>query len=331
VSGSGLPLAAALLCAVQEPPPDATSQPDAQVIRAAQPTPKQEEPAPGREEPRPGEWFFRVFGRYEHAFATDLDGGGSVSDDGIRLGLTASTLVSRDVQLELSLGYGLDLYDFDGTGGLAGLDPWDDVHRLGVRARVNWTINNDWILFGGADVLFARETDASWDSSITGGGLLGATYVFGEDLQLGLGLFVGSQLEENALVVPAFVLNWNISERWSISSQGRAGVTGGTGAELIWYPGGRDGRWELAMGARWDLRRFRLDDQGIAPDGVGEDSSLPLWFRVSWGANENFSLDLYGGFILSGSMEVVDTNGNGVSSDNYDPAPFAGLAVRVSF
>ncbi len=311
-----------------QPPPDAPPAPPAQ-----QPLPPAAEPAPQqRQGPRPGEWYFNAHARYTHTFETDFDDGSdSFSDDSFRLLLTAETLIERDLQLSLSLGYGLDLYEFDGSAGFGAADPWDDVMSLGFRGRVNWSVSNDWIIFGGADLMFWREDGADWDDAITGGGLVGVTYVFDEDLQIGGGLFVGSRLEDNALVVPAFVLNWNISENFAITTQGRAGLTGGSGVELIYYAGGRDSAWELAVGGRWDFRRFRLDEGGIAPEGVGEDVRTPIWLRLTWDINDDVSLDFYGGMTVSGEMELADQAGNVITTAEYDNAPFAGLSLRLKF
>ena len=78
-------------------------------------------------------------------------------------------------------------------------------------------------------------------------------------------------------------------------------------------------------------QRFRLSDAGPAPNGVGEDTSFPLWGRVSWEVNKTFALDLYGGFLIGGNLRIDDSNGFELGESDYDGAPFAGLSLRVQY
>lgn len=275
-----------------------------------------------------GAWTFSIWARGDHTFTTDIDSGGTFSSSSGRVTLTAESLVQRDLSLKLSMGFGGDFYDFKGANLGSGLDPWDDIYSLGFRGRINWSVTNQWVVFGGADILFSGETGASWDNAITGGGLFGATYIFGQDLQVGLGFFIGSKLEDSVLFVPVPVLHWKIDEHWAISTQGRAGLTGGTGAELIYDFGGG---WAAAIGGRYEFRRFRLSDSGPTPNGVGQDSSFPFWARLSYDLNKNFSMDFYGGFLLGGNFQLDDSAGFKLGESDYDGAPFMGLSLRLEY
>lgn len=297
----------------------------------AQAPPPGEASGPGQPAPvtaKLGDWTFGIWARSDYTFLTDIDGGGSFTNTSADFVFSAETLIQRDLQLRLSLSGGADFYDFKGVTSFGGFDPWDAVYSVGVKARVNWSVTNEWVIFSGADILFWREAAAGWDNAITGGGLVGATYVFGQDLQLGLGFFIGSKLEDNVLFVPVPVIHWQIDEHWRISTQERAGLTGGTGAEVIYDFGGG---WAAALGIRYDFKRFRLSDSGPFPDGVGQDTSYPMWGRLTWQANKNFALDMYGGFFVGGTFEVADSAGFKLGESDYDGAPFVGLSLRFEY
>ena len=91
---------------------------------------------------------------------------------------------------------------------------------------------------------------------------------------------------------------------------------------------GRAAGWDLTP-FRWS--RFRLDDDAVAPDGVGTDESVPLWFRTSWGANDNFRVSGLLGLSINGELELEDSGGNSINTVDADPAAFVGLFMNVRF
>jgi hypothetical protein len=265
---------------------------------------------------------------YEHLFETDLDGPGEFEVDryGFRLGVQSR--IGRDLELRARVGYQIADYDFSSTPGFAGVDPWDDIHTLSIGAELQWSLTNDWRIFAGPVFGFSREDGADWDDAFTGGGLFGATKIVNEDLVIGGGLVGTSRIEDDVLLVPIIILDWKINETLRLTTQGGVGLTGGTNLELVYTPGGN---WEFGFGGQYAYRRFRIDGTGASDDGVGEDKSLPLWARASYRFNPNFSVDLYGGVALAGEVQIEDSGGHNIGDSDYDPAPFAGVAVRISF
>lgn len=270
---------------------------------------------------------FTLSVRVEQHLTTDVDGGGELEVSRIPFRLETENDLTDDLTLKLILGYELNLYDFSGASGL-GVDPWDDVHVLDLAGQLQWAVRDDWFIFGGPIVRFARETDASWDDAVMGGAVFGATHVFSKTLVLGAGVGVISQLEDNALVFPVLVIDWQINDNLRLVSQGRVGSLGALGLELVYDLGSG---WEVAGGFQYEQRRFRLDSsRADAPKGIGEETTLPLWARLSYEINENIGLDLYVG-VASGELELQDSGGNGVASADYDPGGFIGFSARASF
>ena len=103
---------------------------------------------------------------------------------------------------------------------------------------------------------------------------------------------------------------------------------GGAGVELIWRPWER---WSLAAGAHFEYRRFRLDDNGVAPDGVGEESGLPIWGRVTYEFNDSITCDLYLGLLTFDQLRLDDSGGNRIGEADADPGTMIALVGRVTF
>ena len=59
----------------------------------------------------------------------------------------------------------------------------------------------------------------------------------------------------------------------------------------------------------YNQRRFRLDGSGVAPDGGGEDTSIPLRVRVGWNINQYISLQFLGGVALAANSSSTTRTG----------------------
>jgi hypothetical protein len=75
--------------------------------------------------------------------------------------------------------------------------------------------------------------------------------------------------------------------------------------------------------------RFRLDEQGLSPDGVGEDRAFPIFAGITYTHSPRLQLSLVGGVEVGGKLGVYDKDGNEIVRESYDPAPFIGLAFSL--
>ena len=270
---------------------------------------------------------FSAYAGAESSLEADVQGGGDLDVLRMRFGVTGKAGLTRDLDLAVSIGYGLDLYDFSGTTRLGGVDPWGDIHTLSVGALLSLELNDDWTVFGGPVVQFAREDNVGLDDSFIGGAVVGATYEVSSALTVGGGLGVVTQIEDDARLFPMIVLEWEISDTLRLISQ-TSGAAGRSGLELV-YDLGND--WETAIGASYDFRRFRLDDEGIAPEGVGEETRLPIRARLSYQAGDHFIIDLYAGITLSSELQLDDADGALLGKEDVDPAGLLGVTFTISF
>lgn len=236
--------------------------------------------------------------------------------------------VAQKLTDTVSLTFGADLdysvYDFNDASGLVSGsdDPFDDstIVTLSLGAQFKSGERNTWFVTG-----FARsagESGAEFDQTVTGGGIVGFSHSFSDDLTLGLGVLAASELEDDVYVIPIPIIRWNITDRWSLASGDRANV------QLAYAP---SERWAIGVEAAWDRRRFRLDDQGPLPSGVAEERHVPVGLFARFAPNGNIELAARVGANLGSEIKIEDENGDRVGKDDIESAVYAGLDVRFRF
>lgn len=282
------------------------------------------------------EFRFVFGGGYTSSFKSDLDTGGEISVDRLTGGLNVATDLGSDLTLDCRLNFGVASYDFSGDsgigGGFGGLDPWDDINNVGFGFAIAWDVNDDWTVFAGPVFQFTGESGADWGDSFNFGAIAGVTYRVHDKLVVGGGLSVTSQIEDSIRVFPLIIIQWQFADNWRISNVGPSGGRSSielTGIELVWTP---FEKWEFGLGAGSSYSRFRLeDDNDVAPDGVGQDESTPVWLRASWRPNSTFNIEALAGLAFGGEVSLDDSNGDGLAKSDYDAPLFVGLFGSIRF
>lgn len=261
-------------------------------------------------------------------FDTDLEEGGSYRATRFNIEAGQGYGWNRRNSVTLALSYSYDGYSFssDNSSGIAALKPWEDIHSVNLSLPVRWGVNNDWSTFLIPSVRSSGESGANFSDTITGGILAGFAYRFGDTLTIGPGLGVISQLEENATVFPILIINWKITDKLSLETGRGLAATLGPGLTLNYKA---SERWSLLLGGRYEKLRFRLDEQGRVPNGIGEDSSIPLFAGATYAFNPKSSISLVGGVELAGELRQEDEEGNRISKETYDPTGFLGLTFNL--
>ncbi|QOJ01663.1 MAG: hypothetical protein HRU70_14710 [Phycisphaeraceae bacterium] len=264
-----------------------------------------------------------------HRFRADIDDGGRVAVSSAAADLKLNYRATDRVFLAAGLRYGFSEYDFSGSTGFGGLDPWDQIHTARLNLTAVYRADEHWSYFAGPSAAFSGESDADFEDGLTFGGAAGATYTWDERTFLGFGLIVTSQIEEDLAVFPIVRFSLPLSESVTLRSAAlELGAAGGAGAEIAWKP---DDQWTLAAGAQWLTSRFRLDPTGPQPDGVGEDRGIPVFLRASWTPSRRASVTLFGGVLVGGTLRLDDSDGNEFAVQDVDPAPFIGAAVDLRY
>ncbi|MDF1591904.1 MAG: DUF6268 family outer membrane beta-barrel protein [Desulfobacterales bacterium] len=255
---------------------------------------------------------------------SDLDRGGKFSLNHYQVRWAATKSVSDSTRLGFSIGYDYLDFDFSGTIAFSGTEPWREVHRISFALPVYYRADEDWQLFITPSINFSGESDADFSESLRYGVVATATYRFSPDFSFGAGLGIFQGLEETN-VFPFLAVYWKIGEKWLMANPFSAGPIGPAGLEVTYSP---SDLWELGGGGAFRSSRFRLDNDGSAPDGIGESSGLPVWIRITRKFSRQYKLDFYGGVLLNGELRIEDRSGRKLGSDDFDPAAF--MAVNIS-
>lgn len=264
-----------------------------------------------------------VFSIYD----TDLDEGGSVNMGQYGVGADLDYQLSEQLKTGVGISYTMQDYDFSGTTGFSGLNPWEDIHTVNVSASFTYSPDQNWSILFSPFVESSAESGADDSESYSYGGFIFASYAYSRDLIVGFGSGLSSGLEETTFI-PTLFVRWQINDRLLLANPAQAGPSGPAGLELSYD---LSPQWNFGIGAAYQSYRFRLDDDGVAPDGIGEFSGVPAWLRVTWQPTESASLALYGGYTFAGEVELEDRRGNDLTDDEYDPAPFAAASLEITF
>jgi len=282
----------------------------------------QETGAPYSPERDPG---LSVSASYMHQFDTGLDRGGEFHVDRLFFHGDWKKRQSENFSFGIGANYDINDYSFSGTASNPIGNPWDQVHTLNFSVSSLFTPDKNWKVFVAPSVGVAAESGADWGDSIVYGGIVWTSYRFSPSLALGLGAGVFNKAEE-VTAFPVIVVDWKITDRVRLSNPLHPGPTGPAGLEVSYA---FDGGSTVAAGGAYRSLRFRLDDSGAVPGGVGEDRSFPLWARFSTKMGTAGTLNFLGGVMVGGKMVLEDKNGNELADESYDASPF--LAATISF
>jgi len=260
-------------------------------------------------------------------FKSDLDGGGNLSVSRFFLDAGGRKKINERLSVGLSLSYDFEDYDFSASTDLLSRKPWDKIHRPGVGALFGYESKNGWKASVGPKIAFSRESGASWRDSLTYGAVFIVSRQVHPRLDLGVGVGAFKRVEKGSLF-PFVKVNWQITDRLRLANPFRAGPAGPAGLALSYAP---NERWEFAVGSAIRRFRFRLDNSGAAPDGVGEARLLPVYLRATRKFGPGFRLDAYAGAAFRGQLKLEDEDGNQLRADSHDTAPLLGMTLSGRF
>jgi hypothetical protein len=259
-------------------------------------------------------------------FASDLDDGGDLGVTSA--GFSGDFIRSLDAgrSIGLGLGYMADFFSFGGDAGPGNLDPWDTIHNLTLSGSYATPFRDDWNFRIAPSITAAGESSASVSDSLTYGAVFAFTRQFSDTLTLGLGAGVFTGLEDTR-GFPLLAIRWNFAPGWTLQNPLHPGPAGPAGLEVAYATD----TWEFGIGGAYRSYRFRLADDAPTPDGIGEYTSVPLFFRASRPITENIKLNLFGGVLFGGSIELENSNGGGLVDSDFDPAPILAFSLSGRF
>ncbi len=258
---------------------------------------------------------------------SDVDDGGRFKVDGVTVRGGASTTWGAGNRIGVTLSYDQYDYSFDNVSAFGAQAPWGDVRRYGVSVPVSWALSNDWSLTVAPSVDWFGEKSASNSESRVWGAMVSGVKQFGGGNRLGVGLGVYDQIEKTS-VFPVVIVDWRLNDRWRLVNPLPSGPTGPAGLELDYR---FDGDWTAGVGVAYRSVRFRLNDRASAPGGVGEESGVPLFLRVTRNLGPQMALHLYGGAVVGGKLRLEDASGNLIKKQSFKTAPLVGVSLVGRF
>jgi hypothetical protein len=226
------------------------------------------------------------------------------------------------------LGFGENRYGFSGYSGFGLLDPWGNIRQLRISIPIRYRSGNNWTYIGIPSLRYFGESGASASDSQQWGVLAAAAYRFSDRLTIGPGLGVFTDIEDSTDLFPIVFVDWKITDTLSLNTGRGLAATRGPGVALNWTP---TSNWRFGLEARYEKMRFRLDDDGSIPSGVGQDRSVPVALAATYSPSSDVELTLLGGVEFAGELRLEDSDGNRLDDSDYDSAPFAGAVARIKF
>ena len=257
----------------------------------------------------------------------DLDRGGDFSVGGAILRGGVAKDLGGGNRAGVTLTYDYLDSSFSNSGAFGRVEPWGIVQRYGVSLPLSFTVGDGWSVGVVPSVDWFKENGADTGDSLTWGATLSGSRRFDDGNRLGLGVGVFDGIEKTT-VFPFLVVDWRFGDRWRLINPLPSGPTGPAGLELDYR---FDGDWTAGVGVAYRVLRFRLNETGPARNGVGEESGVPVFVRVTRNFTDQMALHLYGGVVAGGKLRVENSSGHKLSDEDFDPAPLFGATFVGRF
>jgi hypothetical protein len=279
---------------------------------------------PASAQSSPWRSFVSVSPVFEEA---DLDSGGQLDISGVILRAGTSRDIDGGNRAGITLNYDYFDYSFDDPVAFGGVAPWDEVQRYGFSLPLSLAMRDGWTIGVTPSFDWFREDGAKSSESLVWGGTVSGVKRFPNGNLLGLGVGGFDGLEDTKFF-PFPIVSWRLSKRWQLVNPLAAGPTGPAGLELDYL---FDNGWSLGLGAAYRSTRFRLDETGPTPDGIGEITGVPVFLRATNTFANAYTLNLYAGVVADGKLRVEDSSGNKLREEDFDLAPLVGFNLTARF
>ena len=256
----------------------------------------------------------------------DSEGGFSVNGWFVSMGLNYAW--DRRTSIGISAGGGISKYDFDDLTQIGNGTPWEEIEdtRISIIGRFGFGDIGSIILIPTAR--FNGEKDSKSSDGRTYGLFAAAAWRINDGLTIGPGIGIFSRLENGTRIFPVLVIDWDISERWNLSTGRGMAASQGPGLTLSYSV---SQSWSLGFAGRYENVEFRLDDNGSTPGGVGRDQSMPIVATATWNPNRMVNLSVFAGMEFNGKLKLKNALDELVEESSYDPAAIFGATFELRF
>jgi hypothetical protein len=235
--------------------------------------------------------------------------------------------VTRQITSEFSAGasarYNYQNWSWSDLTAFGGRAPWTAINTPGMGLNFAYSPSPQWRFGFAPTVEWSGETGTGTGGTATYGAVMSAAHTFSKDLTLGVGAGVFRQIDQTK-VFPYLLVNWNITDKLRLSNPLPAGPSGGAGLELSYA---FNDRWTLGGGGAYRSYRFRLNENSPVANGIGQNSFVPVFARLSYSIDRTSRVDLYAAATTAGRLSAIDNSGTTLLSTNYQ----TGFAMALSF
>ena len=215
-------------------------------------------------------------------------------------------------------------YNFTDQAVFGGQAPWGTIRNLNFSLPIITRPSKNWSFLLSPSIGAFQETGANTSDALAYGAVFAASYRFNNNSRAGLGLSAYNRLGETKLF-PFLSINLQLTDNLRLGNPMQAGPTGPAGIELAYK---FDQTWEASIGRTLRSYRFRLDDNGIAPGGIGTQRGQMTFVRLSNNLRPKLRLDIVAGAVFDGELILENSGGDVISSADYDTAAL--LAVNLN-
>jgi hypothetical protein len=272
------------------------------------------------QEKEPSATEIKLFTWDTYRFAADLEDEGEVAQLHTKITLDIRQFVSRQDMFLLQTGIDWVRYDFDGRA----TELWEDVYILRSDLVYMHFFDASWSGLVYGSLYDSYEEGAHQSDGLSYGAGVGFFYRSGPDFMIGAALRVVTRIEESPLVFLVPQIEWQFSPGWWVRSENRAGYTLGVSREL-------DPAWAVESRVNYWLRRFRLDEDTLPPEGVIQDDRVSWEVGVKWTPRESVWMAVHVGLDLWQEYMIEAKNGNDLDEITTDPAPYLSVSLSAAF
>lgn len=254
-------------------------------------------------------------------FAADLEGApGEVAMSHSKLSFQLDHVLPSDDSLYVNGGLDWQRYEF--SGGAPEL--CRDVYVPRLEAALIHPFDEAWsgVTYGSVYALYEEGADPA--DALSFGAGIGPLYRASPDLTAGFVLRVQTRIEDRPIIFPNPYLEWRISPGLELRTEQRLGF----GLLLSWTVAP-----SLLVEPRfyYMIRRFRLDDDPILPEGVVEDERGALDVSLRWQPDPDVTLGLTLGADLWQEFGLEDRSGDKVAAFETGTQPYLSLSLSWAF
>jgi len=284
---------------------------------------------PLRAQEQQGPWMFKIDGGGVHQSEADLgDSTGGFAVDRWFVSGGVDYAFSKRNSIGITLGGGQASYDFNDASGFGGGAPWDKIDETRVSFTGRFGFGETGTVFIIPSLRTNGENGASSSDSRTYGVYAAMAWRLRDNLTIGPGIGIFSRLENSTRFFPVLAIDWDISERWNLSTGRGLVASQGPGLTLSYQ---LNDDWSLGLAGRYESVEFRLDDEGVAAGGVGRNQSMPLVFTAELKPTDKLSLSVFTGLQFNGTLKLKDATGEVLEESDYDPAALFGATFEYRF